>query len=939
MKTIRYILIPLLLTTLTAKAQTGQSILKESAMEYMLQKPAVAKRFASKHFLDRFFLEAGMGVNNTLRRNTTAYMDWAHFGLDANVAVGDWITPEHGVRLSFGGHIFRRTGIANKAKTFGISADYLMNLTAIGSRVHNVQSPIEFIGVAGLDLQRSHMDGTAKWAHGVHLGLRGQANLSYYTYLYIEPRVSVFDDNLLHRDSRLGWRPTVSIQAGVGYRMNPGYRENTAEWKSSRNLLSRTFVSFGAGPSMILNGNREVWKEQQGARVYGSLGKWFDPYSAIRLNAGLVEYNQPGANSRHIKGGYLGVDYMLNMHNVFGGYNPNRRFYINGVAGASYSYLQSGKGKKWIPGAGFGLQANVGLGKVSSLFIEPRVDFYPNTYGANAYTSKNLDIAASLLAGITLEQTWEMENIRERNADFKNTAWYDHVFLEGSVGGMFPIRSYSLHNVSSSVSPTARVGLGKWFTPLSGVRLRAEANHAKWDKNKSSAFVNLGADYLWNISNATRGYRDDSHLELIGVVGLDAASYRKKDKLYIGANLGLKGLWNVSPQVSLFLEPTIYAYDNAFLPGTTASSFKIDLLAAMRAGMQFNIQANEAHETAWYERDDQRTFYTLSAGGVMSAIGFRSHQNMGATARAGFGRWFSPVSAWRVSAGTQAMRHTGGKRVQYSGKLYAGADYITDFTAASLGENPDRVMSVRSLFGANLALRYKGGKSTFCPDVHAGFQVAAALGKGWEVYAEPQLAYQLEADMDDKAERLLPSLQFGMNYAFRRGDRVADNSEAKRFVEVSLGTGAYSGTVTTASPLGRKFTFSYGAAYGEKIGKHSAYRVGINRTLVHKRSKNAEGSQLTQLHADYMQNLLPHDDGKFHLRAAAGLSINAHALPDKTRWAPGMNLSTQASYNVAPSVEVYVEPMVTMMGKTITGRTSHPMEGEGKLMFGARMNF
>lgn len=905
----------------------------------MLQQSAVAKHYSDKHFMDHFFLEASAGVNNTFRRNTTAYLDRSHFGQDLMVSFGDWLTPEHGFRVSLGGHIFRRTGIQNKAKTFGLSADYLMNLTAVGSRSYEVPAPLEFIGFAGADLLRSHMDGEAKWAHGLHLGLRGQVNLSHYTYLFLEPRLSVFDDALLHRDSRLGWRPTGSIMAGMGYRLNPGYREDGEKWDTHGMLLEKAFLSFSAGPSVIIHGNRSIWKEQTGARAVGSIGKWFDPYNALRINVSLLEYAQPGKKARHVKGGMLGVDYMLNLHNLFGGYKPVRRFYINGVAGASYNYVQTGKGKRWVPSAGFGLQANVGVGSFTTVFVEPRIDIYPDKFAAYATTAKDMDIAASVLLGITLGQSNDMVNAYERNAAFENNAWYDHTFLEGSAGAMIPLRSYSLHHPRTTLSPTVSVGLGKWFSPISGLRLRAEAGQAKYDAGKSASFVNLGADYLWNISNASRGYLDDRKFELIGVVGLDAAAYRNRDKLYLGSNIGLKGLWNVSPAVSLFLEPTLYAYDNAFLPGTTASSLKLDLTASMRAGMQFNIQSREAAGNPWYEREDQRTFYTLSAGGVASAIGFSAHQNVGGVARAGMGRWFSPVSAWRVSIGTQAMRHAGGKRVQYSGKLFAGADYLTDLTAASFGENPDRIVSVRSVFGGNVALRYRRGKSYFCPDLHAGFQLAAALGNGWEIYGEPQLAYQLDASMDDKAERLLPSLQMGVNYSFRRGDRTEESTEGRQFVELEIGTGAWSGTVTTASPLKRKFTFAYGAAYGQKIGKHSAWRAGIERTLVHKRRKHGKGSQLTQLHADYMQSLLPSDDGFFHLRAAAGVSINAHSMPNKTYWAPGLNLSAQAAFDVSKNLELFVEPKVTMVGKGITPASSHPMEGEGRLMFGARMSF
>lgn len=939
----------LLASSLSAVAQNGTSILPQSALEYMLQRPSVAKHYKEKRIMDRAFLEAGFGLNNTLRRNTTANMDWGHFGFNGRVAFGDWLTPEHGFRIGLEGNIFRRTGISNKAKAYGISADYLMNLSAIASRNYEYPRTFEVIGTAGFDILRSHMDGEVKWASGLHLGLRGQVNLSNYTYFYLEPRISVFDDNLLHRESRLGWRPTASISAGLGYRLVPGTRVEENEFKSTGMLLDNTFLSFSAGPAVIANADRSVWKKQTGARAFGFLGRWFDPYNGLRLGFSLMEYEQNGQGQTqengkkvsygHVKGGQLSAEYILNMNNAFGGFLPKRQFWVNTLVGAHYSYLQTGNGKKWVPGVGIGLQANLRLADYASLFVEPRLDLYPKKYAAYASTSNQGDLAASLLMGITISQTGDMTEADNRNESFNNAAWYDHTFIEGSVGGMIPLRSYSLHHPKTTLAPTAQAGVGKWFTPLSGVRLKAEAGQARWDKDDRRSYVTLGADYLWNISSAATGYDPDRSFELIGFLGLHGSAWRNRAKFYYGANVGLRGLWNATPTTSFFIEPIVYAYDNAFLPGHTASSFKLDLMAAMRAGVQFNINASEGINPHWYDAGDGRTFYSLSAGGLVSPIGLRGKANMGVTARAAFGRWYSPVSAWRVGIGTQAMRHKGGRRNTYSGKLFLGADYLTDITAATFGENPDRAVSLRSVFGGNIALRYKRGKSTFCPDVHAGLQLGLNVGKGWEIYGEPLLTYQLEKDMDDKAERLLPSIQLGVNYAFRRGDRVNNTSEKKQFAELMLGPGAFSGTVTSAHPVKRKYTFTYGASYGRKVSDFGALRAGLTRTLIHKTSKKAQGSELTSLHLDYVHSLLPNDDGRFHLRAAAGVSINARSMQHTTRWAPGLNFSAQAAYELSPSVELYAEPNVTMIGKHITPGTKHPMEGEGKLLFGTRIKF
>lgn len=925
----------------TAPPQPGDTAVRVNALEYMLQKPQVSKRYEKKSFADRFFLEAGIGLNNTLTRQASTYIDWRRFGVNTNIAFGDWITPEHGVRIALEADLFRHKDISNHAKAFGFSADYMMNFSAVGNRVYEKPHRFEVIGLAGFDVLRSHISGKKKWVPGLHLGLRGQANVSRYTYIYIEPRATLYSEKLLQRQNRYGLRPALSLNVGAGYRLVPGWRINTEEFTTSGHFLENTFLSLSGGVNFLGGSQFSKWKHRGGPRAILGLGKWFSPSSGLRLSFGMMSYGQ-GKQHRHAKGGAIALDYMLNMHNVFGGYKPDRVFYVNALAGVSYSYMQTGTGKRWLPGFGVGLQPNVRVASGMTLFLEPRVDLYPKKYNAYNYTFGSGDVAFSLLAGINFQQTGDMIVVRERNAAFQNVAWYDHTFVDATIGASIPIRGYSLRHVRSTLSPATHIGFGKWFTALSGVRLKAEAGRAEWDRGRSNTFINLGADYMLNLSNLTSGYRPNRKVELVGLLGLDAASLRYNQRFYVGANVGLKGLWNVSPTFSLFLEPELYAYDNDFLPGTTASSFKLDLLANLSAGMQFNINATTGSALKSYEKDDVRPFYMLSAGVAMMAAGMRSAPTVGGVGRIGYGQWFSPVSAWRVSLGADAFRHKEGRKRHYSGLLTAGADYLIDITAATFGADDDRPFSVRAVAGANLGAWYERGKTHFSPDLHAGLQLAVRVGfNGWELFAEPQMAYQCYSQTTDKFAHIFPTLQLGVNYTYRRGDRTNADRPYKNFAEVLVGAGAYSGTVTAARGFTRKLTLNYGAAYGRYVSARGAVRLGINQTHIPKLRKGSNnGSDLTTLRIDYLHSLLPQDNGSFHLRGVAGVNIDMHKYKDCTRWGAGVNVGVQAAYEVSPRVEIFAEPTLTIISKSIkSGHTNHPVEGEGKLLIGTRINF
>lgn len=67
-----------------------------SALNYMLQRPRVTKQFTQKRAFDHLFVDAGLGLNFMGTRHPKA-------GPEADFNIGDWITPEHGMRLNVNG--------------------------------------------------------------------------------------------------------------------------------------------------------------------------------------------------------------------------------------------------------------------------------------------------------------------------------------------------------------------------------------------------------------------------------------------------------------------------------------------------------------------------------------------------------------------------------------------------------------------------------------------------------------------------------------------------------------------------------------------------------------------------------------------------------------------------------------------------------------------
>ena len=76
-----------------ALSAMGQS--DSSALNYLLQRPPVAKHYDDKKFGDHVFVEIGMGVNSTAK-GSYPYLEVP--GMQAGGAIGDWVTPLHGWR-------------------------------------------------------------------------------------------------------------------------------------------------------------------------------------------------------------------------------------------------------------------------------------------------------------------------------------------------------------------------------------------------------------------------------------------------------------------------------------------------------------------------------------------------------------------------------------------------------------------------------------------------------------------------------------------------------------------------------------------------------------------------------------------------------------------------------------------------------------------------
>lgn len=914
-----------------------------SALDYMLQRPSVTKHFEGKKFGDHLFLDGGMGVNFMGTHSLKP-------GVTGAVNIGDWITPEHGMRLSFNGGLYKTHSV--KAKFVGASLDYLLNITALAqSGAGYVRRPFEVYGIAGAGFAYSHNKKNTQHGLEAHIGLRGQLATSSYTYLYLEPRVGLVQDDISQVDTWHKFRPEADLSFGLGYRFPEGGRRHVQAADSARQhvrWIDGFFVSAMGGPLFFANSMPSSWKHNSGGRGAFSIGKWFGPYSALRLTGNATTLKQTG--SKRVTAGGLQLDYLVNLHNAFGGINPSRHFWVNGVAGVSGNLSSVGDGRSLSLGVGGGLQANVRLSRSLDFFLEPRVDAYRTDYAPQLNTAGSWDVTAALLAGVTY--TYHDRGAASRaNDPFEQLTWHDHTFIEGGIGGNIPLNRHDRGSSLSSVRPQAYAAFGKWFTPLHGARLWSMLGQTEYNRDGATErykHMSAGVDYLFNFTNAFFGYRLGRPFELTGGLGV-GATYRQRHKaLFLEADASLRGTWHVNPFLALFLEPRIQGVGDRFLPVKIGSA-KFDAMASASAGVQFNMHGFNraaAYQAMQESDEDLRSSFSVAGGLATQANHFRAHEFYGPVGRISYTQWYTPLSAWRLNMQGYLRGNIGGHKY---GQVTAGADYMTDLTAQTYGYDPDRAVSINAFVGANIGVDYTNGTTTFSPDLHAGGQMMVRLSHNVRLFAEPQMSFRLSSRFKgQRLARWMPQMLFGLDYSLHRPEGGLGNisaPERKCFVSASFGTGVFTVNFNEMHPGRRKMSLVADASYGQWVNGLSGFHAGVGNTLA--RRAHGGNENITSLHVDYMMNLRTAvtgestDDKLFQVTGllGAGLYISSRESR-KSQFVPGVQGAIQAGFRVSPKAEVYIEPSATVLPNKIEPNSHrHPVEGELNLAVGTKFYF
>lgn len=896
--------------------------------DYTLQSPRISKRFDKKKLFDHAFVEGGLGANTMMGRNVSGHLTKLSPSLFGSV--GDWITPEHGWRATGSIGYFNHP-MSSRAKFMSLELDYLMNLTALSEWEYPTYNRFEIIGVAGLSLFNSHQNGETKTGWGASLGLKGQYHFSSYTYVFAEPKATL-NYNMLHGNVWYKVRPSLSLSAGVGFSYpristkSKMYADNPAisgmgewpvhEYNSDGHWLNDTYVTVLGGPSLISNFHPSTWKNYVGSKFKFAVGKMFSPYlgAQLSLNGGINKVCDLGW---HAKTYGIGAEAVWNVHNTFGGYNPDRLFTLNALAGIGYNidmYGTSTKHQNYSWSFGGGLQARLRLAEGVDFVAEPRIDIYSDKFIPVSYSMPNHDVITSLLFGFNFHQGLNSRQQIERNREYSQESWYDDMFAQIGLGLGVPFSFNAGHNYEKAFRPQGFIGLGKWFSATSGARAWVDMGTVWQDRNAVNRFAAYGVDYMWNMSNAFHGYKADRKFFLNGGLGFNIMSLRDHDNSYLGAQVSVQGLYKINSLYGIFLEPQARFYDKNALKYSDCFP-KNSILLNVLAGVQVSMKGYKPGYYGDFSKEEGRSFFSVGAG-LTTPIRLLKHANgYGRTMKISYGKWYSPISAWRISGWGYINKLFGARY----GIASASLDYILDASAFTFGYNPDRIVSTRVIAGADMGLDYQKENVRFVPQIHFGGQLAIKLSSNAELFAEPQFIYSLSDRFDSRL--LKTSLQgiVGINYLFDQNNvkRDLSLSDKRNFVSVAFALGMTSGKSNSLSTY--KLKPGSTISFGHWLNGLSGVRASLSFN-----GTNDSNQMLWQLHFDYMMNMVTAltgrntQDDKVQLRGLLGVNAGIVTKSShKTNKGLGLEVGTQVAYVLSSNTELFVEPTAQILSNNL----------------------
>lgn len=350
------------------------------------------------------------------------------------------------------------------------------------------------------------------------------------------------------------------------------------------------FLEIGAGVEQMIP-PADNYRFQPLTTMHLGLGKQFNKYHSLRLIGEAAYGYQQDKNHIFVK--LAGkADYLFSFSSYFNGYNPSRLLDASAVIGAGYQISQIGRNNKGNSYEGhLGLQLRFFTGPQGYFNIEPYVGIASDKMDL----SKNRNWRQyDLFYGARLSYIYYIHNnlspesrLRFMKARKKHNtlsadsmsmqSWRIPWFLEFSNGLSFVKTPQT--SLSNSMGHEVTIAVGKWLSPVIGLRVSASSRMSTWDvqtqpekieptyhpayeQQLNNIYASGRVEALFNPFGFNKNYNWDSPFGMYFVAGAEMGWLWKyeKDALSCRSEAYTAGvhLWaRLADGLQVFMEPRL----------------------------------------------------------------------------------------------------------------------------------------------------------------------------------------------------------------------------------------------------------------------------------------------------------------------------------------------------------------------------------------------
>ena len=336
---------------------------------------------------------------------------------------------------------------------------------------------------------------------------------------------------------------TLLLNVNVTYAQEEEHVDSNAVVTNS--FWDNWYGQLGADMNLLFptgHSAKDVFPNGKSFGVNVAVGKWFTPEFGGRFkvvwnngilpndhNTWLQPYGVPGEN--HRKGGFLNYiwDVQVNMHNLLGDYNPQRKWDLV-LAPRAGGWWDIGT-SKGCPILGVGVINTYRLSDKWSLYVDTGYQFVASINGVNSGTDHGGNSFAEINVGVQYnlrrkasDGKWKKTYEPNQNNDgvTLNHFW-DNWFVQAGLGMSLqnPYGTNFANVFPNGSTFGVNLGVGKWFSPEAGLRgginwqngiiPNKQAHYLDSEDGtmlnyKKHGFVSLYADMFFNLHNIIGGY-------------------------------------------------------------------------------------------------------------------------------------------------------------------------------------------------------------------------------------------------------------------------------------------------------------------------------------------------------------------------------------------------------------------------------------------------